>query len=563
MNSVLSSLVFCGVFVASTSLLRPVALAQNKEISRLEQQNKLVIGKAYAASVRIWGYDTVRKAQNSSQFSGVVVNKDGTILTVSHAIQPNRTYKVHFPDGREALAVALGKMGLPEMQSRPDLGMMKLITKGDWPVAEMGWSYSLKVNQPCISISYPETLNQPLPTVRFGKINNILNEWGFIDSSCKMEPGDSGGPLFDGFGRVIGMHSRCEQSENQNYEVPIDLYRKYWTALTVAEDYKTIPVDTNEIKKDQLSEKILPAPILEDLPKAFTDAASLNGSVVSLQSTKNGLIQSACATVFEDMGNTFLVSKSSIVADDVRLAINKQNVNVKILARDEQRDLVLLSVSAKTGKPISLKSLRSADAPGKQDLGTFLISPMNGTRKISVLSSMLFDLPRKFSAGYIGAFANFMEGKATVRRTAPGGPASEAGIQPGDNILKINGIAITSAEIYNAEMQKSFPGDTLQIGLDRNGSSQMLEIVAIQRPPSTHTADKFEGGKSIRLDDFRNVFAHDAIVEPDECGGPVFDRNGKFYGLNIARFSRTSTIVMPSIQIIQFIKEFTSNYKSE
>lgn len=537
--------------------LRPqMAKAQKIDISKVEKENKSAIAKAYAASVRIWGFDTLKKVQTSSQFSGVVVDKAGIILTVSHAIQPNRTYKVRFPDGREAIALALGKMGFPEMQTRPDLGMMILITKDDWPVAEMGWSYSLKVDQNCISISYPETLNQLLPTVRFGKINKIMNEWGFIESSCKMEPGDSGGPLFDGYGRVIGMHSRCEKQEDDNYEVPVDLYREYWTALKNAENYKALPGHTDDIGKDPLSASIMADPMLKELPAAFSSISRMNGNMLVLTSTKDGQVQQAYGTLFEHKGETFLVSKSSIVGDDVSLGANRENLKVKILARDKQNDLVLLSTPVKIGKPIALGTLNLTTSLTREDLGTFLLSPTASGVRISVVSSMLFNLPKKFSSGFIGAAANFTDGKAKISGVAPGSPAAAANLQQADEILDINGVSVTGADVYNNEMQKSLPGDTLMITLSRNGKSKMLKLVAGQRPPSTHAADQFEGGKSIRLDGFKNIFAHDAIIKPNECGGPVFDSNGKFYGLNIARFSRTSTIVMPVQQIGQLIEQF-------
>ncbi|HSC38104.1 MAG TPA: serine protease [Chitinophagaceae bacterium] len=230
------------------------AFGQINELSQLEKRINSSIEAAYAASVRIWGFDTIRQTQNSSQFSGVVVSHEGHILTVSHAIVPGRIYKVRFPDGKEVIAIALGRIGLAQKQNRPDLGMMKIIGTGAWPVAKMGWSYSSKVNESCIGISYPEKLNQLLPTVRFGRITNVMDQWDFVESTCKMEPGDSGGPLFDVEGRVVALHSRCNEPEEENFEVPVDMYRKYWTALNTPEDYKILPADTDDVKKDPITD---------------------------------------------------------------------------------------------------------------------------------------------------------------------------------------------------------------------------------------------------------------------------------------------------------------------
>jgi S1-C subfamily serine protease len=56
--------------------------------------------------------------------------------------------------------------------------------------------------------------------------------------------------------------------------------------------------------------------------------------------------------------------------------------------------------------------------------------------------------------------------------------------------------------------------------------------------------------EAIRLDST----LHDSKIKPSECGGPVFDQNGKFYGINIARFSRTSSIAVPAKLVLEFLK---------
>ena len=104
---------------------------------------------------------------------GVVVTKDGHILTAAHVIMPGNTYQVTFPDGKKCVAIALGK--ITKSQIVPDVGMMKIITPGYWPHASMGHSFSLRINELCISISYPESLYQDLPVVRF--VNYCFYFW--------------------------------------------------------------------------------------------------------------------------------------------------------------------------------------------------------------------------------------------------------------------------------------------------------------------------------------------------------------------------------------------------
>lgn len=76
----------------------------------------------------------------------------------------------------------------------------------------------------------------------------MCNQYGFLQSTCLMEPGDSGGPLFDANGNVVGIHSAIDVSEKENFEVPVDLYRTYWSALQQPRTYGEYPVQKDSLK---------------------------------------------------------------------------------------------------------------------------------------------------------------------------------------------------------------------------------------------------------------------------------------------------------------------------
>ncbi|RYE42477.1 MAG: serine protease, partial [Sphingobacteriales bacterium] len=139
------------------------SFAQKKHAKQFEDIIAQAIKKSYPASVRMWSFDVKQGQRTGNQFSGVVVTADGFILTAAHTITPGWNYKVFFPDGKECTAVALGRIDLSKTPGIPDVGMMKIIDKGVWPFAEMGYSNSLVEGEPCLSISYPESLNQTLP----------------------------------------------------------------------------------------------------------------------------------------------------------------------------------------------------------------------------------------------------------------------------------------------------------------------------------------------------------------------------------------------------------------
>ncbi|WP_276088312.1 trypsin-like peptidase domain-containing protein [Pedobacter sp. JY14-1] len=557
------------VAFSAAALLTAVARAQSFDYKKMEQISKAATVKAYQSSVRIWGFDTAKQQQASAQFSGVVVSAEGHILTVAHAVVPGKVYKVFFTDGSERLATALGRIGFKDKQNMPDVAMMKLMGEGKWPYAELGWSGSLKENEPCISISYPETLNQKQPSVRFGRISEPMNKWGFVVSTCKMEPGDSGGPLYDYLGRVVALHSRIDISESVNLEVPVDLYRKYWTALQKPEDYAELPAEADEVASDPMKDKLMAMPGLADMESHSGKINLKHGDgAVKVESKLKGNPVSVSGTLFlfklKGKAEYLLVSKSSLVGAEPGLVLyGGKHAGLEVIKRDADNDLVLMRLKPDPENGAIRMLLKEAlsfnpadtAAVTTADLGRFLISPVApGDKRTSVLSSTNFSLPRKFSAGFFGAGANFINEEIILTRMAPGGPAEEAKLKLGDRIIGINGVPISRPEHYGQELIKYNPGDTISIQGMRNGERYEL-MVGLRKMPGQgdHPAERFAGGKSLRLDGFSSVFSHDALIRPEECGGPVFDLSGDFNGINIARFSRTSTLVMPRAVIYRFI----------
>lgn len=548
---------FCFVFEGYTQ--------QPFDAKRIEAITSTVIQKAYPACVRLWGFNTIKKVQNSAQFTGVVVTPEGNILTAAHAITPGKVYLVNFPDGRTAIAEGMGRIA-PESRGRPDVAMVKIVTQGTWPYAEMGWSSSLKLNSLCVSIAYPTTLSQKLPSVRFGRISRMVDLWGFMVSSCIMEPGDSGGPLFDDHGRVVGIHSRIDVDEKINYEVPVDLYRKYWTALNVAEDYKTLPLKEDIFGADPQEHQIKPLAELENMERQFSQSALYtNGSCLLISSNLNGKPQQVYGTVLsldskvlhsKFRSGSFLISKSSMIGDQVVVDPGTgKKLNLVIVSRDKENDLILLYLAAKLKAGVKMTPSPDTTSIKLSELGKFLLSVIPGqNNRVSILGSSYFGLDKKFSSGYFGASATFINKQIILTRIAPGSPAAKGGLMLQDQVTGINGTPISLPPEYGKEIMKYEPGDTISIQGLRAGVSYSLSVKLTLMPATgNHPADHFSGGKSARRDGFKEVFTHDAILKPEECGGPVFDLNGKFYGINIARFSRTSSLVISPKTIYDFV----------
>lgn len=537
------------LLVICLTVISASAYGQEAGIGQLEAGVHQAIAKAYTASVRMWGYDTASRQQMSAQFSGVVVSPEGDILTAAHTSAPGKTYKVMFPDGREAVALALGKIELADDPTVPDVSMMKIITPGRWPYAEMGYSSSLKFNQPCISIAYPESLNQPLPVVRFGRITSAGNDRGFVQSTCIMEPGDSGGPLFDFLGRVIGIHSAINVPESLNYEIPVDLYRKYRSALAIAKKYNAMPAATDVVGNDPLAGQLQTHAQLEDMAAAFNPAKK---ACLLITSQVMGKQQNIYGTVFT---GGHIVSKSSMVGSEPVVLLGDKTVKASVVRRDRENDLVLLQVKPEIENAIALTETKP-DSLSFEQLGKFLVSPrLDTSNTISVAGSLPFSLPGNSSTGFLGASIALKSGPLLLTFVRKNSPAAVSGLETGDELISINNRTIDKAENYLRELQKYWPGDTVTFSLKRAGNIYTKQIVLSEKPlvAASHPAEMFAGGKSSRRDGFARVFAHDAVLTPDHCGGPVFDAAGRFQGINIARYSRTCTLAVPAELVWEFV----------
>lgn len=523
------------------------------DAKKLEKLIANCVENAMATSVYIIEWDTVKHTvkdgiEEANGFTGVVVSAEGHILTVAHAAMPDQIYQISFPDGKKHIAVGLGKIGIEDNGTDYDMAMIKIMKPGKWPFAKMAPSSELKLNQPVISISYPGSFYKQTPNVRFGRIADVDLTDGFIESSAKMEPGDSGGPLFDVLGRVVGVHSWIKENEDQNYDVPVDYFLKYWTALNTAKDYTEFPPADDLPAVSSIAMETVPA-----LEKIAGNSTKYNKSVVVLKSSRGVQQQSILGTLFNYGGAEYIISKSSMVFNHPLLKIGAGTASVQVIKRDRDNDLVLLKAGKKLGVGIGLKSTAENPDVKQKDLGKILISALSAdSAKVGILSAAYIDMPLNTSKGYLGASAAYQDGKITLTSISKESEVASL-LKEKDQVIKINGVVVRTASDYNNEFDKYLAADSISIAIIRDGNPMHFNVYLEAEPTVKHVSFDYAGGRSLRSDGFKNVLVHDTAIRANECGGAVFDSTGEFYGINIARRSRTSTIVMPVAAIAKFI----------
>ena len=161
----------------------------------------------------------------SGSGSGVVISPEGLVLTAGHVCgRPNRTVRFTFPDGKKAQGKTLG------VGEDSDTGLMRITDRGPWPWTPLGELEQGRAGDWVLALGHPGGFDAKRSlVVRLGRIIRLRSD--AVQTDCTISPGDSGGPLFDMHGRVIGIHSYISGSMADNFHVPIAKFYEEWEEM--------------------------------------------------------------------------------------------------------------------------------------------------------------------------------------------------------------------------------------------------------------------------------------------------------------------------------------------
>ncbi len=159
--------------------------------------------------------------------SGVIVSPDGLILTAAHVtMRPGARLSVVLPDGEKVIATALG------LDEKTDAGLAQLRDrKRVWPFVEVERDVGqVDVGGWCFALGHPGGWDEARgPVLRVGRV--LKQKANSLETDCVLMGGDSGGPLFDLRGRLIGIHSQILSERNQNVHVSMAPFLRSWDRL--------------------------------------------------------------------------------------------------------------------------------------------------------------------------------------------------------------------------------------------------------------------------------------------------------------------------------------------
>ena len=338
--------------------------------------------------------------------SGFIISSDGLVLTNAHVVREAKDVTVKLSDRREFTAKVLG------LDTATDIAVLRIDAK-DLPVVRLGDPKGLEVGDPVLAIGAPYGLEQTATQgIVSAKGRSLPGDAvvPFIQTDAAVNPGNSGGPLFDGSGSVVGInaqiYSRSGGFQGLSFAIPIDV------ALKVKEQI----VATGKARHGRLGVTV------QDLNQSLADSFGLKevgGALISSVAPGSAAAEAGLKSgdvITEVNGEPVL--RSGSLSSLIGMAAPGDKVKLKVW-----RDHAEKMVDARLG---------SADDSAEKVVAE--AGPADGSQLGLSLRPLTRDEKReaKLDAGLV------------VEDVA--GAAARAGIQAGDVLLAINGKPVQSIE---------------------------------------------------------------------------------------------------------------------
>ncbi|MDP7555903.1 MAG: trypsin-like peptidase domain-containing protein, partial [Nitrospinota bacterium] len=267
--------------------------------------------------------------------SGVIVSPKGYILTNHHVIENAEHFLVQLSDNRSFEGTLIGT------DKKTDLAVIKIDSFKSLPQAPLGDSDNIKVGQWVVAIGNPYGLDR---TVTVGVVSakgrsdlGITTYENFIQTDASVNPGNSGGPLLDLEGNVVGINTAIiGQGTGIGFAIPIKM------AKLISEDL----IKNGKVERGWLGASI--QPLTPELAKtfkaAFQKGVLVNEVMLKAPAHKGGLKQGDIIVVFD--GND--VTSPKVLQKMVAFAKIGKTVEVKVLRNGEMKTIKIIVEKVKS-----------------------------------------------------------------------------------------------------------------------------------------------------------------------------------------------------------------------
>jgi len=364
--------------------------------------------------------------------SAFFISKDGYLLTNHHVIENASKVTITLNDRREIDATVVGS------DERTDVALLKVNGAG-FPELRTGDVGRLRVGEPVLAIGSPFGYDYSASAgIVSAKMRNMMGETAvpFIQTDVALNPGNSGGPLFNQHGEVVGVNSRIFSGTGGymglSFSIPIDV------AMEVADQLKR----NGKVTRSYLGVS------LQDIDRNLAESYKLSkpeGSLVT-QIAPN----SPAAKAGLQAGDVILkyngtnISRTSELLNYLNRSAPKQQIQLEVLRDDKRRNINATLSAAPDDTPANASNQAQ---PNK--------GPVIGVTIRNLTPNEMSSLDIK--------------GGVVIQDVRPGGVAAQARIMPNDVVTNINGKTVLNSNQFVETVSELNKGSVARVTLIRQG----------------------------------------------------------------------------------------------
>jgi len=388
-----------------------------------------------------FGQEQPQKDQKRTSLgSGVIISKDGYIVTNNHVVENADTINVRLTNFEEYDAKVIGR------DPKSDLALLKIAPKNGLPVTAFGDSDKLRVGDWVMAIGNPFGFEQ---TVTAGIVSGKGRSLGsgpyenFIQTDASINPGNSGGPLFNLKGEMVGINSAIYSRSGGNigigFAIPANMAKNVVSQLkehgAVVRGWLGVMIQpvTPELAAQFKMERPIGALVGEVTPGSPADKAGIKPGDVIV--AFNGTEISQVSMLPNLVAETTVGSKAEITLFR-KGALKKLPI---VIAKLNEEQLAAAEPAENLNKRLGL---------GVQDLTPEIAAALNLTDKQGVL----------------------------ITAVEPDSPAAEAGLRKGDLILEFNQRPVRDMKAFLNEVKAIKAKATVSFFIKREGRTRFFGL---------------------------------------------------------------------------------------
>jgi serine protease Do len=379
--------------------------------------------------------------------SGFIISPDGYVLTNHHVVDGADSVTVKLADRREFKAKVVGS------DEQSDVALLKIDASG-LPALRIGDSKQLKPGQWVVAIGSPFGLDHSVTAgivSAVGRSNRYANQQyvPFIQTDVAINRGNSGGPLLNTRGEVVGINSQIFSNSGGymgvSFAIPIDM------AMSVAKQLRT----TGKVERGMIGVR---------LQEITSDIAKASG----LPDTRGALINEVTAGSAGE--------KAGLRVGDVIRAVDGDAVQ-------QSSDLPPIIGAMAPGTRVQLSVLRD----GKTLQVPVTLSKLDDGELAAVQGGSQDSTPGSSSGNPLGLVGEDLDGddrrqlglkpgEGVGIARVEGSAARNAGLRPGDVVLQVGRASVGSVAALDRELGKVGKGQTVMLLVRRDGATQFVAV---------------------------------------------------------------------------------------